>query len=223
MILMTRTRTNEEWLNDLSGGGAAQESAVADLQGILLRAVLYTFNRNLSELSSLARDDTLRLAEDCAQDALIAIMNHLSDFRGDSKFTTWAYKFAINVALTAARRERWRGVSLDQLSSTEDSVLFEKSLVHKAPGPTLDQSVMQDEVRQIIQHVIERDLTEKQRHVLVLMVFNEVPMDEVVRELNTNRNAVYKLLHDARRKLKSRLQSHGFEPGETLALFSSQG
>ena len=223
MILMTRTRTNEEWLNDLSGGGAAQESAVADLQGILLRAVLYTFNRNLSELSSLARDDTLRLAEDCAQDALIAIMNHLSDFRGDSKFTTWAYKFAINVALTAARRERWRGVSLDQLSSTEDSVLFERSMVDKAPGPTLDQSVMRDEVHQIIQHVIERDLTEKQRHVLVLMVFNEVPMDEVVRELNTNRNAVYKLLHDARRKLKSRLQSHGFEPGETLTLFSWQG
>lgn len=223
MILMTRTRTNEEWLNDLSEGGAAQESAVADLQGILLRAVLYTFNRNLSELSSLARDDTFRLAEDCAQDALIAIMNHLLDFRGDSKFTTWAYKFAINVALTAARRERWRGVSLDQLSSTEDSVLFERSMLDKASGPTLDQSVMQAEVREIIQHVIQHDLTEKQRRVLVLMVFNEVPMDEVVRELDTNRNAVYKLLHDARRKLKSRLQSHGFEPGETLTLFSSQG
>ena len=223
MILMTRTRTNEGWLNDLSKGGAAQEQAVADLQGILLRAVLYTFNRNLSELSSLARDDTLRLAEDCAQDALIAIMNHLSDFRGDSKFTTWAYKFAINVALTAARRERWRGVSLDQLSSAEDSFNFERSRLEKAPGPTLDQSIMQAEVSQIIQDVIEHDLTEKQRNVLVLMVFNEIPMDEVVRELNTNRNAVYKLLHDARRKLKSRLQSHGFEPGETLSLFSSQG
>jgi RNA polymerase sigma-70 factor, ECF subfamily len=223
MILLTRIRTNEEWLHDLGESSAAQEQAVADLQGILLRAVLYTFNRNLSELSSLARDDTLRLAEDCAQAALIAIMNHLSDFRGDSKFTTWAYKFAINVALTAARRERWRGVSLDQLSSTEDNVLFERSMVDKAPGPTLDQSIMQAEVSQIIQDVIEHDLTEKQRHVLVLMVFNEVPMDEVVRGLNTNRNAVYKLLHDARRKLKSRLQSHGFEPGETLTLFSSQG
>ncbi len=96
-------------------------------------------------------------------------------------------------------------------------------MLDRAPGPTLDQSIMQAEVSQIIQDVIEHDLTEKQRHVLVLMVFNEAPMDEVVRELNTNRNAVYKLLHDARRKLKSRLQSHGFEPGETLTLFSSQG
>ena len=150
-------------------------------------------------------------------------MNHLSDFRGDSKFTTWAYKFAINIALTAARRERWRGVSLDQLSSSEDSILFERTILDKSPGPTLDQSVMRDETREIIQKVIERDLTEKQRRVLILMVFNEVPMDEVVRELNTNRNAVYKLLHDARRKLKSELQSHGFDIGETLTLFSSQG
>jgi RNA polymerase sigma-70 factor (ECF subfamily) len=220
---MTRTRTNEEWLHDLRESGPAQENAIADLQGILLRAVLYLFNRNLGELSALAREDILRLAEDCAQEALIAIMNHLSDFRGDSKFTTWAYKFAVNIALMAARRERWRGVSLDQLSSSEDSTFFERSMPDKSPGPTLDQSAMQGEVREIIQEVIERDLTDKQRRVLVMMVFNEVPMDEVVREFGTNRNAVYKLLHDARRKLKSGLQSHGFDIGETLTLFSAQG
>lgn len=81
---------------------------------------------------------------------------------------------------------------------------------------------MQEEVREIIQQVIARDLTDKQRRVL-MMVVNEVPMDEVVRELGTNRNAVYKLLHDARRKLKSGLQSHGFALGETLTLFGSQG
>ena len=220
---MTSTRTNDEWLYDLNASGLAQENAIADLQGILLRAVLYLFNRNMGDLSTLARDDILRLAEDCAQDALIAIMNHLSDFRGDSKFTTWAYKFAVNIGLMAARRERWRGVSLDQLSSLEDSTLFERAMLDKSPGPTLDQSAMQGEVRAIIQEIIERDLTEKQRRALVMMVFNEVPMDEVVRELNTNRNAVYKLLHDARRKLKSGLQSQGFEIGETLALFGSQG
>ena len=117
---VTSSRTNDEWLHDLNTGGAAQENAIADLQGILLRAVLYLFNRNLGDLSVLARDDILRLAEDCAQDALIAIMKHLSDFRGDSKFTTWAYKFAVNIALMAARRERWRGVSLDELSSLSE-------------------------------------------------------------------------------------------------------
>lgn len=220
MFLMTRSRTNNEWLDELREGGALQEQAVADLQGLLLRAVSYIFHRHASELRSLARDDVLRLAEDCAQDALIAIMKQLPEFRGDSKFTTWAYKFAVNIALMAARRERWRGVSLDQLSS-EDSFLFERSMLDKAPGPTLDQSAMQNEVRDLIQQVIERDLTEKQRRVLALIVFHEVPMDEVVREMKTNRNAVYKLLHDARRKLKSRLEAHGFGINETLALFSS--
>jgi RNA polymerase sigma-70 factor (ECF subfamily) len=223
MFLMTRTRTNEEWLHDLGGEGTAQEHAIADLQNILLRAVLYIFNRNVGDLRTRTRDDILKLAEDCAQEALIAILNHLSEFRGDSKFTTWAYKFAVNIALMTARRERWKGVSLDQLSSSEDTTLIEAGIVGKSPGPTLDQSAMQGEVVAIIQQAIERDLTEKQRRVLIMMVFNEVPMDEVVRELGTNRNAVYKLLHDARRKLKSSLQSRGFEMSETLNLFSSPG
>jgi RNA polymerase sigma-70 factor (ECF subfamily) len=219
---MTRTRTNEEWLQDLMEEGTAQEHAIADLQNILLRAVLYIFNRNVGDLRARTRDDILKLAEDCAQEALIAILNHLSDFRGDSKFTTWAYKFAVNIALTTARRERWRGVSLDQLSSSEDTTLIEWDVLGRSPGPTLDQSAMQNEVIETIQQVIKQDLTEKQRRVLVMMVFNEVPMDEVVQELGTNRNAVYKLLHDARRKLKSSLESRGFEMGETLKLFSSQ-
>jgi RNA polymerase sigma-70 factor, ECF subfamily len=184
---------------------------------------LYIFNRNLGDFSALNRDDILKLAEDCAQEALIAIMNHLSDFRGDSKFTTWAYKFAVNIALTTARRERWKDVSLDQLGFSEDGTLFEWAGREKSPGPTLDQSAMQNEVSEIIREVIQRDLTEKQRRILIMMVFNEVPMDEVVRKLGTNRNAVYKLLHDARRKLKSSLQARGFEMGEMLNLFSSQG
>ena len=223
MFLMTRTRTNEEWLQDLRDTGAAQEHAIADLQNILLRAVLYLFHRNMGDLRALARHDVLKLAEDCAQEALIAILNHLSEFRGDSKFTTWAYKFAVNIALMTARREKWRRVSLDQLSSSEDGALFEWAEREKSPGPTLDQSAMQDEARETIQEVIERDLTDKQRRVLIMMVFHEVPMDEVVREMGTNRNAIYKLLHDARRKLKLGLQARGFETGETLNLFSSDG
>src|SRR5687768_12594516 len=160
---VTSSRTNYEWLHDLRTSGAAQENAIADLQGILLRAVLYLFNRNTGDLSALARDDILRLAEDCTQDALIAVMNHLSDFRGDSKFTTWAYKFAINIALTTARRERWKGVSLDELSFSEDSNLFEGMMQDKSSGPAPDQSAMQGEVGEIIREIIKHDLTEKQR------------------------------------------------------------
>ncbi len=201
----------------------SQEAAIADLRDILLRAALYFFSRNLGDFAGLSRDEILQRAEDCAQDALIAVMHHLPDFRGDSKFSTWAYKFAINIALMAARRERWKGASLDELSVSSEGAFSEWVMQDKSDGVAPEQSAIQDEVREIIQDVIERDLTDKQRRVLLLMVFNEVPMDEVVRHLGANRNAVYKMLHDARRKLKSGLQARGFEVGETLALFGTSG
>jgi RNA polymerase sigma-70 factor (ECF subfamily) len=216
-------RTNQEWLRDLNASGASQEKAIADLRDILLRAALFFFSRNLGDFGDLSRDEILQRAEDCAQDALIAVMQHLPEFRGDSKFTTWAYKFAINMALMAARRERWKGVSLDQLSVSSESTLSEWVMQDKSDGVAPEQSAMQDEVGEIIREVIQRDLTDKQRRVLLLMVFNEVPMDEVVRHLGENRNAVYKMLHDARRKLKSGLQRRGFEAGEILALFGTSG
>jgi RNA polymerase sigma-70 factor, ECF subfamily len=219
---MSDSRTNEEWLHDLTASGEVQETAIADLRDLLLRAVLFFFSRNLGDFKRLAHNEILQLAEDCAQDALIAVMNHLSDFRGDSKFTTWVYKFAINIALMTARRERWKGISLDQLSFGEDGSLAEWVMRDKPMGLTPDQSALQREIRQNIQEVIEQELTDRQRRVLMLMVFNEVPMDEVAQRLDTNRNAIYKMLHDARRKLKNRLQARGFEIGEILALFTVQ-
>jgi len=220
---MPATRTNQEWYHDLTAGGESQEAAIADLRNILLRAALYFFSRNLSDFGGLSRDEILQQAEDCAQDALIAVMNHLSDFRGDSKFSTWAYKFAINIALMAARRERWKGVSIDELSDPEEDAFSEWVMRDKPDSISPEQSAMQEELRSVIRNVIDHDLTDKQRQVLRLMVFNEVPMDEVVRHMGTNRNSVYKLLHDARLKLKSGLQSRGFEVGETLALFGAAG
>ena len=223
MPLMSDTRTNKEWLHDLNASGETQEAAIADLRDLLLRAALYFFSRNLADFQRLNRDEILQLAEDCAQEALIAVMNHLSDFRGDSKFTTWAYKFAINIALMTARRERWKDISLDQMTLSEDGSLPEWLMRDKSPGLAPDQSALQDEVGETLREVIDHELTDKQRQVLIMMVFNEVPMDEVVLRLGTNRNAVYKMLHDARRKLKAGLQARGFEAGEALALFSAQG
>jgi RNA polymerase sigma-70 factor (ECF subfamily) len=217
---MMNTRTNEEWLEDLRASGSVQEAAITDLRDLLLRTVLFFFSRNLGDFDRLTRDEILQLAEDCAQEALIAVLNHLSDFRGDSKFTTWAYKFAINFALMTARRERWKGISLDQLSFVDGGSLAERVMQGKEPALTPDQFVMQVEILETIREVIEQDLTDKQRRVLILMVFNEVPMDEVARQLGTNRNAIYKMLHDARRKMKYRLQARGFEVGEILALFT---
>lgn len=218
---MSEARTNQEWLHDLTASGVTQEAAIADLRDLLLRAALYFFSRNLNDFAKHNGDEILQRAEDCAQDALIAVLNHLPDFRGDSKFTTWAYKFAINIALMAARRERWKGVSLDELVSSSENNFFEWILQDKVDGAAPEESALQSEVRGIIQDVIKHDLTDKQRHVLTMMVFNEVPLDEVVRHLGSNRNAVYKMLHDARRKIKSSLQARGFEVGEMLSLFGA--
>jgi RNA polymerase sigma-70 factor, ECF subfamily len=211
---MSDSRTNEEWRDELTASGGVQETAIADLRNLLLRAALYFFNRNPGDFGGMNRDEILQCAEDSAQEALIAVMDHLADFRGDSKFTTWAYKFAINMALMTARRQRWKGKSLDELP-VSNSVLFD--------GELPDRSLKQREIRGILEEVIKGELTDRQRQVLILMVFHEVPMDEVVQRLGTNRNAIYKMLHDARRKLKNRLQARGFEVEELLALFSEPG
>jgi len=217
---MTSERTNEEWAHDLNAAGSIQDAAISDLRDLLLRAVLFLFSRNLSDFDRLSRDEILQLAEDCAQDALIAVMRQLPVFRGDSKFTTWAYKFAINMALMCCRRQRWKGVSLDHLFSANSDSLEWALLQDHADGFIPDRSMMQAEVQNIIEDVIKHDLTDRQRQVLLMMVFHAIPMDEVVLRLNTNRNAIYKMLHDARRKLKQRLQARGFEVQEILAIFS---
>ena len=216
---MARTRTNQEWLDELVSVGPRQEAAIADLRDLLLRAALYFFNRNAGDLQGLDHQEVLQRAEDCAQDALIAVLKHLQDFRGDSRFSTWAYKFAINTALVAARRQRWKDVSLDELETKGESDFFEWSRQAESRETSPERTTMQVEVQKVIQAIIRQELTDRQRQVLVLMVFQEVPLDEVARHLGSNRNAVYKLLHDARRKLKSGLEQHGFDVGETLSLF----
>ncbi len=219
---MARARTNIKWLEDLRASGAAQEAALVDLRELLLRATLYFFSRNRSDFGGLQREEILQRAEDCAQDALLAVIDHLGDFRGDSQFSTWAYKFAVNMALMAARRERWKAVSLDELDSFETGSV-ERMMQDPSDATAPEQSAIRAEVRIAIQEVIEHELTDKQRQVLSLMVFHEVPMDEVVRHLGANRNAVYKLLHDARRKLKNSLQARGLDVSETLSVFGSEG
>lgn len=217
---MLQTRTNQEWLQALNASGALQEGAVEDLRDLLLRAALVFFNRNLSDFGGLSQNEILHLAEDCAQDALIAVMKRLPDFRGDSKFTTWAYKFSINHALMAARHERVRGISLDELTSSGESNYLDWLVEDVSDGSAPEESMMRAEIRRVIRDVIDRELTDKQRAVLFMIIFNDAPMDEVVQHMGSNRNAIYKMLHDARKKLKNGLQIRGFDIHETLDLFA---
>ena len=214
-------RSNQEWLQDLSSSGDGQSAAIEDLRNALLRAALYTFQGQLGSLDQFSQQDIQQLAEDCAQEALVSILNHLSEFRGESKFLTWAYKFAVNIGLAKAHREQWKGKSLDDL---EDNPIFSHWPLVEDPAKTDPElAVMRGEIWTVLRATIKDELTEKQRLVLKWMVFDEVPMDVIVQRLGTNRNAVYKLLHDSRLKLKRSLMAQGIIVSESIDLFSSQG
>lgn len=213
------TRTDAEWLAALRASGAEQAAALADLRVLLLHAAAFALRRSRGHHGGPDPAAADTLAEDCAQEALLAILQRLDDFRGDSRFTTWAYAFAVNIALVAARRERWRRVPLDELLAGAGTP--PRALVPSAADP--QRRALQASVLAAVRDVFEHDLTERQRQALGAIVFHGVPLDEVARHWGSSRNAVYKLLHDARRKLRAQLQKRGFDVQETLDLFSSGG
>ena len=212
-----KARTNAEWLLALRSDGDAQTAALSELRAYLLRAALYTLYRSRGTLRGFARTDIEQLAEDCAQDALSAILGNLHQFRGASRFTTWAYTFAVNTAFVAARRERWAQVPLDRLLESPDLVEL-GSLSDASPNP--ERRALQGEILAAIRQGIESQLTQRQRQALMAIVFEEVPLDELARHWGSNRNALYKLLHDARRKLKAHVIERGFDAKDLLDVFS---
>jgi RNA polymerase sigma-70 factor, ECF subfamily len=213
-----KQRTNEAWLHDLRSSGLEQQQAINDLREYLLRAVLYFFGQSPGDLKHLAREEIEQVAEDLAQDALLTILNHLDEFRGESKFTTWAYRFAINLSLVEARRQRWKNLSLDVLLSNMELPDFQFE-DENATNPEL--AARQQEIWNAVRDVIEHELTPRQREILTALAFEDVPMDVVTEQFHTNRNAVYKMLHDARSKLKRSLEERGFGVEEILDAFET--
>jgi RNA polymerase sigma-70 factor (ECF subfamily) len=215
---MSTVRTNEEWIRALSGTKKQQDEAIRDLRQYLLQVSVYTLYRYMKDIHALSPSERLALAEDCTQEALITVLDHLDEFKGESKFTTWAFKFAVNVSLSSARREGGKQISLKQLSESADRFDWFISRTASAP-PDAELQVLQAEVTAVLDDAIQHDLTDKQRMVFKLIVFEQVPMDAIVQRLGTNRNAVYKLLHDSRKKLKQALQANGFKLDEIYRIF----
>lgn len=215
---MAQKRSNEEWMRDLSGTGEHRDEAINDLRQFLLQAALYTLYRHLKDIRALNHSERFALAEDCTQEALITVLDHLDEFKGESKFSTWAFKFAVNISLACARREGWKQISLEQLSESTDSFNWYISTTDSAP-PSVELQTLQAEVAAVLDKAIQHDLTDKQRMVFRLIVFEQVPMDAIVQRLGTNRNAVYEMLHNARKKLKRALQAHGFQLEEIFRFF----
>ena len=211
------TRANDAWIRALGGSGEEQATALRDLRAYLVRAARFALQRNQSRGMRLGSFAVDQLAEDCAQNALMAILDHLHEFRGDSRFTTWAYKFAINMALVAGRREAWKSVSLDALLEQAGPATWRLDADTSPDDP--EHRARRAEAWKIIQEVIDTELSERQRQALKAIVVDEVPLDELVRHWGSTRNALYKLLHDARWKLKTGLEARGIAPREVLGLF----
>ena len=206
-------RTNEEWLKALASAGAARDEALSDLRAILLGGL----RRGL-----LGRVDTSALefhtqAEDFVQEALVRVLDNLQSFAGRSKFTTWAHKITVHIALTELRRKRWQDSSLEQLTESEDGDYTPSFTADQDPTPEVKTARM--EMLAKVNHIIEEELTDKQRQVMQLSVIQGRPAAEVARVMDMKPNAVYKLLHDARLNLKARLAEEDLDPSGILAIF----
>ncbi|HUF38404.1 MAG TPA: sigma-70 family RNA polymerase sigma factor [Anaerolineales bacterium] len=208
---MPEQRSNEAWLADLRGPDSA--FAIEDLREIVLRGLR-------AALAARIRRDLDFVVEDFVQEALLKILDNVDSFRGESKFTTWALKIAIHVAYSELRRRRWQDVSLQELMTGQDGEEFTPAfLTDPEPGP--ESAAARTSMLDFVEKMIDEELTERQRIAVIAIMFNGMPISEVARRMDTNRNALYKLVHDARKRLQKRMVENGISAEEVLAAFES--
>jgi len=205
-----QTRTNEEWLSDLRGEN--QDQAIGDLTKVLKRGLIYA-------LSSRIQTDLEAQVDDFVQDAVLRILDKMDTFRGESKFTTWAQKVAVRVAFTEMRRQRWKDISIEDLIP-EDSGDF-TPLALSDPSPDPEKRTSQTLMLEMVDEMLRTDLTDRQRTALMAIMHGGMPLEEVAQRMDTNRNALYKLLHDARKQMRRRLLEKGLTAQEVLEVFES--
>ncbi len=190
------------WMDSLSADGPERRSAIEELHALLLKAARFEVNRRRATIVAWTRgNDGDDLAHQAADDALVAVLSKLEDFRGESRFTTWACKFALLEAAAKVRHQAWqrREVRLDP----EGWAL----IADDHSGPPRDCETA--ELLVALGDAIECDLSPHQRDVLVATTLNDVPIDVLAERLDTTRGALYKTIHDARRKLRTALAARG--------------
>ncbi len=202
-----KQRSNQEWLDALKSPGAEQDRALAELRSLLVRGLNYA----LRGWRRTAGRDFEALAEDFCQEALLRILDNLDSFEGRSRFTTWAHKIAVRVALTELRRKRWQDVSLDKLV-VEDGA--ESTMSSDEAGPETEAE--RTDLMAWMKRIMMEELTDKQRKAITAIAIGGMPLEEVARRMDTNRNALYKVIHDGRVRLKRRLAREGMNPQDIL-------
>jgi RNA polymerase sigma-70 factor, ECF subfamily len=192
---------SREWLRALRSQGRERDDAIGRLHELLLRAARFEVARRRPTLPHLRGNDLDDVANQAADDALVSVLGRLDSFRGASRFTTWAYKFALLEAAVKLRRRAWQGREVPL--EPETWTIFSSASLE--PGAEVEQG----ELLSAIQGGIGDVLTPHQRRVLVALALNGVPIDVLAERLNTTRGALYKTLHDARRKLRRHLEEQG--------------
>jgi RNA polymerase sigma-70 factor (ECF subfamily) len=191
-----------EWLQALAGTAPKREEALARLHGLLVRIAVADARRR-GPRHRITGPELEDLAYQAAADALLAITAKLGQFRGESRFTTWAYKFVIFEVSAKLGRHFWR----------HPSVPFDAEDWDRLPDRFGFEPERESEWRDLLaalRRAVDTDLTPRQREIFVAIVLNDVPLDALVVELGSNRNAIYKMLFDARRKLRSALDANGY-------------
>ena len=208
-----KKRSNQEWLQALRD--PISDEALNDLRSLLLRGLR-------ASLSHRVNTDLDALTEDFAQEAMIKILKNLDTFRGESRFTTWAQKIAIHVAFSELRRRRWKDISLQDIVETAEGDEFTPAILTDSSAAP-ERETIQNNMLQIVKELIETELTDRQRDAIIAILQGGMPLDEVARRMGTNRNALYKLIHDARRRLQQQLEEKaGMTAQDMLALFAEQ-
>lgn len=199
---------SRRWLHDLRADGPVKDQAIARLHGLLVRAARFEVARRRPALPHLRGDELDDIALEAADDALMSVLRRLDDFRGASRFTTWVYKFALLEAAVKLRKRAWQGREVPLQPETWS--LFPSA------GLEPDDEAEQHELLVTLQEAIADVLTTHQRRVLVALALNSVPIDVLAERLNTTRGALYKTLHDARRKLRKHLEDCGLSLESSL-------
>ncbi len=206
-------RTNEEWLADLRAGGDRQAQALEDLRALILRRLPYAIAGRLDPNSP----ESEALTEEVAQETLMNVLKYLDTFEGRSQFTTWVHKIAVRAALTELRRVRWREVPLPELKDDADTSYREMP----DPGANPEEQVLRDEMMKRVNRIIMEELTDKQRRAVELLALQGLSVEDVAGQLQVKPNALYKLMFDARARIKNRLEREGLTPAQILSVFES--
>jgi RNA polymerase sigma-70 factor, ECF subfamily len=192
---------SSRWVAQLRAGHPRHDQAVARLHQVLLRVALHELSRRRSQLGSVAGPELEDLAQQSADDALMNILRRLEDFRGLSRFTTWAYKFAVFEVSSKVARHAWH-----HHPPTTVELTWEQLPDAMSPRPS-DRLERREQLGALSTAI--GTLTERQREVFVAVALNEVPIDVLALQLGSNRNAIYKNLFDARRSLRASLAEAG--------------